>query len=160
MMIILFKSSAKIDQNLHYSVFKSWSRLRFLVCFWFTLFFFMRRMINSCISFACFLLASIWVGVKWFNFVESIFSSFWEQNLQTFTIGRQISVQNTKIAENGVGKYSLLGQSKNSIQTLVTSHFQYSSWRFWNFWIVEFISVIVKFSKMKMAITWYRITMA
>ena len=65
-----------------------------------------------------------------FNIVESIFSPFWEQNLQTFTIGRQISLQNTKIAENGVGKYSLLGQSKNSIQTLVTSHFQYSSWRF------------------------------
>ena len=118
------------------SCLKTCPLLRFLVCFWFTLFFFMSRMISSCISFACFLLASIWVGVKCFNFAFSTFSPLREQNLQTLTIGTQMSVQKTKIAENGIGKNILLGQSKNSIQTLVTSHFQYSSWRFWNFWII------------------------
>ena len=120
-----------------------------------TLLFFIKRMISSCINLACFLLSSTWLGVKWSDFVEeSLFSPDWKQNLQNFTIGRQITFQNAKIAENGTGKYNSLGQSKYSIKALVISHFQYNNCLFWNLWIVEFIRVIVKFSKMKMAIMW------
>ena len=59
--------------------------------------------------------------------------------------------------ENGTGKESLW--SKNSIQILVFWNFQYN-WRLsWNLWIVAFIRVMHKFSKIVIEKTQYTTNM-
>ena len=84
--------------------------------------FFIKRMINSCINFACFLLKFNWLADKWSDLFESLFFFFPQHSSKNLQIGKKI----TKISENGTGKYKLLGLSKNSIKMLVISHFQYN----------------------------------
>ena len=91
--------------------------------YYFFLFFFLfliKRMISSCINFACFLLACICDADKWSELEEESCSFFvLKQKFQSLKIGKHINVQKTRMIENGIGRYNLLGQSKNSIQTLV-----------------------------------------
>ena len=125
----------------------------FIALFLVFLFLLINRLMSSCISLACFLLAFNWATVKCLISGSSLFPLLWQQNSINLIIGKISKSQNAWRKENGTGKD--VCRSKKSIQILVFTNFQYNWRRSWNFWTVAFINVIVKLSRIVIAKTKY-----
>ena len=87
----------------------------FIALFLVFLFLLINRLMSSCISLACFLLAFNWARVKCLTSGSSLFPLCWLQNSMNLIIGKISKSQNAWRKENGTGKD--VCRSKKSIQT-------------------------------------------